>query len=349
MTRQAHLIGAMAGVLMATAGAPALADEVVLATTGGLMRNMMEEYMYLPFEDETGTTVIPFDIEVPDQWARAEGMMRTKNVEFDIVTATGPDLVGRTDMLMDIPCDKLENVKEFGLKGACQPKGVARTTGGMVLAYNKDAFDGKAPQNWADFWDTETFPGPRGLPDTGDKDWWVPAVALLADGVKKEDLFPLDLDRAYKKLDEIRPKIAVWWKTGNQVQQIMRDNEVVMTMSYSGRALATIKEGAPFAMAWDGAIRDTGYFSILKDAPNAEGALKFIDFFYGNSEGQPKFISAVGYATSTSNGLTKLPEDEQKLYATYPANYEVLVDPDFKWIGDNRDMLRERWTAWLAQ
>ena len=195
MTRQAHLIGAMAGVLMATAGAPALADEVVLATTGGLMRNMMEEYMYLPFEDATGTTVIPFDIEVPDQWARAEGMMRTKNVEFDIVTATGPDLVGRTDMLMDIPCDKLEDGKEFGLKGACQPKGVARTTGGMVLAYNKDAFDGKAPQNWADFWDTETFPGPRGLPDTGDRDWWLPAAALLADGVKKEDLFPLDLDR----------------------------------------------------------------------------------------------------------------------------------------------------------
>ena len=29
------------------------------------------------------------------QWARAEGMVRSGNVEFDIVTATGPDLVDK--------------------------------------------------------------------------------------------------------------------------------------------------------------------------------------------------------------------------------------------------------------
>jgi mannopine transport system substrate-binding protein len=296
-----------------------------------------------------GVEVIPFDIEVPDQWARAEGMVRSGNVEFDIVTATGPDLVDKADLLLDIPCDQLANVKQFGIEGACTTKGVARTTGGMVLTYNTEAFGENAPKNWADFWNVEAFPGPRGLPDTGDRDWWVPAAALLADGVAREDLFPLDLDRAYRKLDEIRPHIAVWWKTGNQVQQIMRDKEVVMAMSYSGRSLATIKDGAPLGMAWDGAIRDTGYMSILKDSPNPEGALAYIDFFYGNSEGHPEFIRTVGYATASSAGLQQLPEDEQKLFATYPENYAVLVDPDFKWIGENRATLRDRWTAWLAQ
>lgn len=90
----------------------------------------------------------------------------------------------------------------------------------MLIAYNKEALD-KAPSGWDDFWDVEAFPGPRGLPDTGDRDWWVPVVALLADGVAPDDLFPLDLDRAYAKLDEIKPHIDVWWKSGNQLQQIM--------------------------------------------------------------------------------------------------------------------------------
>lgn len=344
-----HLTGLFGATLLATYALPALADEIVIATTGGLMRNTLEEQMYLPFQEATGTEVIPFDIEVPDQWARVEGMVRSGNIEFDIVTATGPDLVDKADLLLDIPCDTMANVKQFGLEGACTTKGVARTTGGMVLTYNTEAFGDKSPKNWADFWNITEFPGPRGLPDTGDRDWWVPAAALLADGVNRADLFPLDLDRAYKKLDEIRPHISVWWKTGNQVQQIMRDKEVVMAMSYSGRSLATIKEGVPLAMAWDGAMRDTGYMSILKDSPNPEGALKYIDFFYGNSDGHPVFMQKVGYATASSAGLAKLPEDEQKLFATYPSNYDVLVAPDFKWIGENRTTLRERWTAWLAQ
>src|SRR5690606_15251536 len=100
---------------------PAMADEVVYATTGGLMRENLEEHMYIPFEEATGTEIIPFDIEVPDQWARAEGMVRSGNIEFDIVTATGPDLLSHADKLMDIPCDQLANVQEFGLPGSCEP------------------------------------------------------------------------------------------------------------------------------------------------------------------------------------------------------------------------------------
>ena len=41
-------------------------------------------------------------------------------------------------------------------------------------------------------------------------------LALLADGVAPSKLFPLDLDRAFHKLDQIKPNVAVWWKTGDQ-------------------------------------------------------------------------------------------------------------------------------------
>lgn len=347
------LAALMLGAALA-GGAPAakaqgLEDQLVIATTGGLMGKTLEEYFYKPFSEKTNVDVIPFDIEVPDQWARAEAMSRTGNIEFDIVTATAPDLISRRAILQEIDCNELKAVMEFGVDGACTPYGVARTTGGMLIAYNAEVFKDKAPQTWADFWNVKEFPGPRGLPDTGDRDWWVPVVALLADGVPPDQLFPMDLDRAYKKLDEIRPHVAVWWKTGDQVQQIMRTGEVVMTMSYSGRALQVVKDGAPIAMSWDQALRDTGYMAILKGAPDLQAAMAYIDFFYANSQNHPAFMRAVNYATASKTAIELMEPKERLLYATAPENYAKLVVPDFQWIGENRDMLRERWIAWLTK
>lgn len=343
------LLALSTAITVTPAGAQELEDQLVIATTGGLMGNSLAKYFYEPFAEAKDVEVVPVAIEVPDQWARSEAMMRTGNVEFDIVTATGPDLVARTEMLEQIDCAKLPNVQKYGVEDACTPYGVARTTGGMLITYNTEAFNGDAPKSWADFWDVQRFPGPRGLPDTGDRDWWVPVAALLADGVKPEELFPLDLDRAYKKLDEIRPHVAVWWKTGDQVQQIMRTREVVMTMSYSGRSLAVVKEGAPVAMSWDQAIRDTGYMSILKGAPDKNAAMAYLDFFYENSEKHPDFMRDVNYATASKAAIDLMKPEERNLYATSPDNYAKLIKPDFAWIGEHRDELRERWTAWLTR
>jgi len=350
--RKYALAGVAATTLAATvvpASAADLEDQLVIATTGGLMGKALTKYFYEPFAKAKDVEVVPVAIEVPDQWARSEAMQRTGKVEFDIVTATGPDLVSRTEMLEPIDCDKLPSVKQFGVSDACTPYGVARTTGGMLINYNTDAFKDKAPKNWADFWDVKNFPGPRGLPDTGDRDWWVPVAALLADGVAADKLFPLDLDRAYKKLDEIRPHVAVWWKTGDQVQQIMRNKEVVMTMSYSGRALAVLKEGIPAAMSWDQAIRDTGYMAILKGAPDKNAAMAYLDFFYASKAAHVPFMQDVNYATGSKSAIEDLKPEERGLFATAPENYEKLIKPDFKWIGAHRDELRQRWTAWLTR
>lgn len=258
MSKKIKTMTVLAAVLLAGGALAAKADSIVYATTGGQMRQTLERAFYQPFAKESGTDVIPYDIEVPDQWARVEAMKRAGKYDFDIVTATGPDLVDKADLLLTIDCSKLPNVEAKGLEGSCKEKGVARTTGGMLLAYDASVYKDKVPQTWADFWDVKTFPGPRGLPDTGDRDWWLPAIALMADGVPRDKIFPMDLDRAYKKLDEIKPYISVWWKTGNQVAQIMRDQEVAMTMSYSGRALTAMNEGAPFQLSWNDAIMDTG-------------------------------------------------------------------------------------------
>lgn len=331
----------------ASSGVAASSKELVIATTGGLMGEALRKFFYEPFGIEYGADVVPFDIEIPDQWARTEAMNRTGKIEFDVVASSPADFISRNKFLAKIDCTKLPSVKEYGVDGACTDYGVARTIGGMLIAFNRDVFKDKQPRTWADFWDVKKFPGPRGLPDTGDRDWWVPAVALLADGVPPNELFPLDLDRAYRKLDEIRPSVAVWWKSGDQVQQIMRTGEVVMTMSYSGRALQVIKEGNPIEMSWSGALQDVGYMSVLKGAPHPEAAMAYLDFFYKNYKKHPEFMRAVNYATFSRKAIELLPKEEQANYATSESNFGGLVKPDYRWIGDNRTMLKDRWLAWL--
>ncbi|MBR0841001.1 hypothetical protein JQ607_12465 [Bradyrhizobium liaoningense] len=235
----------MTAVFSATlpAAAQKLEDQVVIATTGGLMGNTLAKYFYEPFNKAKKVEVVPVAIEVPDQWARAKAMQRTGKIEFDIVTATGPDLVGRADMLEKIDCAKLPNVQKFGVSDACQPYGVARTTG----------------------------------------------------------------------------------------------------------ALAVVKEGVPAALSWDQAIRDTGYMAILKGAPDVNAAMAYLDFFYASSEAHVPFMRAVNYATASKSAIELMKPEERNLYATSPENYEKLVKPDFAWIGEHRNELRERWMAWLTR
>ena len=96
------------------------------------------------------------------------------------------------------------------------------------------------------FFDTKAFPGKRCLPD-------YPAYclpfALQATGVPTDKLFPLDVDLAFKKLNEIKKDIAVWWKAGAQPPQLMKDNEVQYAICWSGRVVGDPAFGLNFAGA----------------------------------------------------------------------------------------------------
>ena len=97
----------------------------------------------------------------------------------------------------------------------------------------------------------------------------------MADGVSRDKLFPMDLDRAYGKLDAIKPHVAAWWKSGDNSMQILRGGDAVMSMLYSSRAVPLAKSGE-FDFTWNGAIRDTGNWAVLKGGPNTESALRFL-------------------------------------------------------------------------
>ena len=346
ITRRAAMAGA--ATLPFASTAKAASGEVIIATTGGLMTNSLQSHFYKRFEADTGIRVRAIAIELPDQWARAIAGARTGNVPFDVVTATPPDLIQHAEILQPLDCAAMPGIVAHALPNSCMTRGIIRTVGGMTLTWSKKAFPSGGPQSWADFFDVAKFPGPRSLPDTGDRDWWVPLAALMADGVPRDKLFPMDLDRAYKKLDTIKKNVAAWWKSGDNSMQILRGGDAVMSMLYSSRAVPLAKSGE-FDFTWNGAIRDTGNWAILKGSPNTANAVKFLDFFVQNPAEHLPFSAAVSFDSNNKEAATQVPADERRYRPSYPDNYDKLVIADFDWIASNRAKMRERWVSWLTQ
>lgn len=342
-------LGVALAVGGSTTSALAQSNEVVVVTTGGAYGQLLKKHFFDPFTEATGVRVRMVSASTSEAWAKLRAMERAGAVEWDLLSALDTDRFAQGDLLESIDCSKIPEASTQGIPGVCQDKLVTRVTGtGGSLIYSRKAFPNGGPRTWADFWDVKRFPGPRGMQDSGTP-WVALAIALLADGVQSKDLFPLDIDRAFRKLDELKPNIAVWWRTGDQSQQILRSGEVVASIVWSGRGFMLEKEGQPLQMVVPGSIMMNGYWAMAKNAPNKQNAYKLIDFYMTRPSAHLAFMRENYNETSNKNVIDLMTPAEREAAITAPANWDKLIIADFEWIGKNDAMIQERWKRWISR
>lgn len=199
------------------------------------------------------------------------------------------------------------------------------------LAYQKDKY-GDAPKTWADFWDVQKFPGRRSMNGQG---LYALEAALMADGVKPEDVYATlkaagGVDRAFKKLEELKPSVAVWWRSPADVMQLMRDGEVDMAVFPNGRAMTLAMDGIGVGFVWNQAFLDMTGWLLPKNAPNPQAAMKLIDSAL-DPVNQANFAVKSGYGPANPKAFdTGIISPEQMAWMpTAPQNLplQVLVDP----------------------
>jgi mannopine transport system substrate-binding protein len=326
--------------------------EVVVAGGTGAYGELVKRYFYDPFTAATGIRIVVAGGSYGEKLARLKAMNQVGKVEWDVVTLSADSLTPETtSMLRDLgTCADLSEIGRNGIAGACLKHGVVFDFGGGVLAYRSDAFPaaGRAPSGWADFWDVKTFPGPRALPNIGTP-WWPLMAALLADGVAADRLFPLDLDRGFRKLDQIKPHVMVWWKSGDQMQQLFRSREVVMAMSFAGRALRLHHEGLPIGVAWNGAPLDASVWTVTKAAPHPNAALALLDFVYTRPEAHAAFAEESFGSTGHREALARLNPDKQRLQAAHPDNWSRIIRVDSAWLATHQEETLKRWAEWVSR
>jgi putative spermidine/putrescine transport system substrate-binding protein len=244
---------------------------LTFASYGGAYQDAQKRAWQEPYTQLTG---VEFLNDESSANATVRAQVESGQVSWDVV-----DL--GNDFGLDVHKDLLEPL-DFGLipRDEMNPDlgvtdyRVPVITFGTVLAYNTEVTGGQSPMGWADFFDLSKFPGKRGV-------WDYPVggmfeIALMADGVAPDDLYPLDLDRASAKLDAITGEV-VFWGTGAESRELIGSGEVAMSMMWNGRTWNAIHEdNRPVDIQWNQQIISADYFTIPKGSPNRDAAMRFI-------------------------------------------------------------------------
>jgi putative spermidine/putrescine transport system substrate-binding protein len=332
--------------LFAVNPAPAQSGPLVIATWGGAYTDALREAFADPFSAETGVEV-QF-VDAPGGYnAMLEAQAAANNVTWDIIDIGEEDAVALIDLelLQPLPDDlKADLVEAVGEENVTD-YGISFASYGSVIACNTAAAEA-CPTTPAEFWDVENFPGRRTMYGDG----WTDALiyALLADGVAREDLYPLDVDRAFAKLDEIKPNIDVWWTTGDQSQQIFRGEEVVMGILWDGRASGLRDQDVEVQLSFEGSPISRDLLVVPANAPNAEAAFEFLRWYATHPEAGAQWIEAMGYGVANPESYANVDPTVTADMGGAPENMAKGVILDVEWSRENRDEVLPRWTEWLA-
>jgi putative spermidine/putrescine transport system substrate-binding protein len=323
------------------------AGKLIIRTIGGSYEEATVKATFEPFTKATGIEIV----KVPATLGKVLAMHEAGNMEIDVMDAgeLGVLLLSQKGGLEKINYKawKLTNPDDMD-PAIKRDDMIADIFFSSVLGYNTQAFaTGKQPRNWAEFWDIKKFAGPRMLADmaSGAIDL---EFALLADGVAKDKLYPIDVNRAFKALDRVRPSIRKFWDTGALSAQMLADKEVVLGSIWNGRLQAAADKSAPLAIEWNEAMLQSQYWAVMKGSKNAENAQRFIDFAC-QPEIQAAHAKLIPYGPTNRQAFKSIPADVAARLPSSPENRQKAFIQNGKWWADNRPMVSERWSQWLLQ
>lgn len=321
------------------------AGQLVITDPGGEWQQAAAAAYYRAFEKETGIKVL-FSARPSLALGRLKAMVEARNVEWD-VTILADYLMYRAgkDGLLEQLDPKAFDTANV-IKSAVLPYGLGNDVYATVMAYNTKKWPaGQGPKTWADFWDVKRFPGRRAMVGIG---YGPLEFALLADGVPLNQLYPLDVNRALKKMEEIKPHVTVWWTAGAQQAQLMSNDEVDLIQGWNGRFQSAIDKGAPFVIEWNQGIYQVEGWVIPKGAPNRDAAMRFLNFTL-RPELQAEFAKQLPYGPVNQKALGHVPPERARQLPTFEANLSKMVAVDAQWIAEQADALQAKWTEWKVK
>lgn len=297
------------------------------------------------FEKTTGAEIAG---DGPALLSKLQAQVQAKNVSWDIFdTDAATATVNCGTVFMKLDFTKIDVSKTPpNSYGDCYVPAMKLDE---MLVYNKDKFGSNPPTGWKDFFDTTDFPGKRamiGIPGEGIG----PVIAaLLADGVKPEDLYPIDFDRAYKKLDTIKDDL-VFWDTGAKLQQLMESGEVSMAYAWSGRGMDSEMNGAHLDGVWNQAIELGDALAVPVGVRNPDAAMAALNSYLGASQ-QETMTEETSYSPVNTEAKPKLSAVAQKWLTTTPERTAAGIAPDWSY-WSRPDIFKkqgELWDEWLSK
>ncbi len=317
----------------------AASSELVLVTWGGNYRQGVEDGLVKPFTKETGIRVTVLD--TPDM-AKVKAQVTTNNVQWDVFDAPGsmgasgafhgyweelpPGLFDDSDLLLP----KQKHLVPF-----------YTFAGG--IAYDPARIpEGKRPKNFADYFNAGAFPGRRTLRTRAMETL---EIALLGDGVAPADLYPLDVERAFRVLAKVKPSVSKWVEATPQTVTLLQTGEADFSYTYANRIQASNRDQSTnLGFSFDQTLNGVEYLAVLKNAPNRENAFKFLSFAM-KPEYQASCMEAKGGAPISRKAYPLLSKDSLKWLPNMESKTNAFINDE--WWSGNLEKLERRFKEWL--
>ncbi len=329
----------------------AAADKtLIVGDPGGIYTTAYTEAYYRPFTEETGVRIVPV-ARRSNPSAEFKAQVETGKYNWDVsggVTSDVADLLYSMNLLdpLDTSGDDFAAIPDE-MK---TPHYVADSVVTFVLAYRSDVFK-SGLQSFADLWDVQKFPGRRALRRLG-RD--MIEIALRADGVQGgPDIYkvlaePGGWDRAFKKLDEIRPHVKVWWDSSPQSTQLLQTSEVDACPTFNARAQSAADNGAPVVINWNGGFYSLSGWCIPKGNPKADLARQFVKFV-ARPDRQAAYTTKLPNGPSNPNAYKFITPENARRLPTFPENLQVSARLNDAFWGKHKAESDTRFNEWLLK
>ena len=346
LSRRTVLKGAGATVAVAGAssvGFPAIAqskpEKLVIASGGGALDEAYKAAYFDSFTEKTGIQIITAPYA---GLAKIKSMVEANNIDLDIlnIDAAEAPVAGARGWLEPLDWGLFDRKRV--IETAAWDDHVYAEVAAKVLAWNTDTFGATPPAGWADMWNLSKFAGQRSL--------WKQAfqtleVALMGDGVPKDQIYPIDVERGLAALDKIREEL-IWWESGGQSAQFLIDGESDIGSTWNGRIFEPKNDGAPVDYTFNDALFVSGAWCVVKGTKNVKWAMEFIAHSL-DPERQAIYSQNIPYGPVVPEALEFVPEDRKPLLPSSEQNIGKGVWSDFGFWADRGEGVINAYNEWL--
>ncbi len=344
-------LGALAGAGMLAAPAIAQSRSIKIGSYGGYFEDSLKTHVYPLFTEATGIAVE--SVTQPDSTSWLQTMSQAisaGNVPADLSMHTPINIIkaGRLGgILADIDPKRVSGVDNVGETFLSRQGDALLGIGALSFFYsmvvNTDEVT-EVPASWADFWDSSRFEASLGLPKSVNFHFLdVVAATFLGgtDALRSHD----GIIAAVEKAAEIHQNVALWYTGESQMEQALKNFDVVGGMYFHDIAGLMAADGHPIRSVFpkEGNVIDYNSWTLAEGSDKQDEAYEFMAFSC-LPETQAIMSRTIGTAPVVDPATTGLSESEMAAVGGTPAihaPYDVYLDDE--------TFINEAWDRMVAK
>lgn len=347
-------LGALIAASLFSVGQIQAADPITVVSWGGSYGKAQDAALFTDASKNSGIEIIR---ESGASMSKTCLQVESNSVSWDlVVTGSGGSASAAAKGCLEKIDYSVVDVSDF-IPGTYTDYCVGTDVFATVMAWNTDKFgqpgSSSAPKTWADFWNVKKFPGSRAYRANSVDGALEPA--LMADGVPADKVYEVlstkaGKKRAIDKIRELKPHIAVFWGSGAQQAQLMKDGEVDMITGWNGRFDNAKKDGAKVGYTFNQALYDFDCMAMPKGAPNKATAMKFLaEISKAEYQANLPFHITYGPTNKKAYEITTASKELVESLPSHPKNVPMMLPVNLEWYGTHRTEALEMYMEMMSE